>query len=228
MPREGARRPRRAARRRAGRGGGQRRGARRRRRRARMRRRSRSAWARPSPSSTARTKRLQRLSAQFGVGAAGRSIRPAPRSPSSCRSADLVIGAVLMPGAAAPKLITRDMLQDHAPGRGASSTSPSTRAAAARPRSRRPIRTRPMSSTASCIIASPTCRARSRAPRPSRSTTRRCPSRSRSPTRAGAQALKDDPHLRAGLNVHDGKVTCEPVAAAHGLAYTPAETVLAA
>jgi alanine dehydrogenase len=28
------------------------------------------------------------------------------------------------------------------------------------------------------------------------------------------------------LNVHDGKLTCEPVAAAHGLPYTPAETVL--
>ena len=40
------------------------------------------------------------------------------------------------------------------------------------------------------------------------------------------KALKDDPHLRAGLNVHDGKLTCEPVAAAHGLAYTPAESVL--
>ncbi len=40
------------------------------------------------------------------------------------------------------------------------------------------------------------------------------------------EALKEDSHLRAGLNVHDGKVTCEPVAAAHGLPYTPAESVL--
>ena len=40
------------------------------------------------------------------------------------------------------------------------------------------------------------------------------------------QALKDDPHLRAGLNVHDGKITCKPVADAHGLPYTPAESVL--
>ena len=108
-----------------------------------------------------------------------------------------------------------------------SSTSPSTRAAAARSRSRRRTRIRPMSSTASSITASPTCPARSPAPRPSPSTTRPCRSRSRSPTRAGVKALKDDPHLRAGLNVHDGKLTCEPVAAAHGLAYTPAETVLA-
>ena len=36
------------------------------------------------------------------------------------------------------------------------------------------------------------------------------------------QALKDDLHLRAGLNVHDGKIACKPVADAHGLAYTPA------
>ena len=41
------------------------------------------------------------------------------------------------------------------------------------------------------------------------------------------KALQDDPHLRAGLNVHDGKLTCEPVAVAHGLPYTPVESVLA-
>jgi alanine dehydrogenase len=42
------------------------------------------------------------------------------------------------------------------------------------------------------------------------------------------QALKDDAHLRAGLNVHDGKITCQPVAEAHGLGYVSAESVLAA
>jgi alanine dehydrogenase len=36
------------------------------------------------------------------------------------------------------------------------------------------------------------------------------------------QALKDDVHLREGLNVCEGKVTCKPVADAHGLAYVPA------
>jgi len=39
-------------------------------------------------------------------------------------------------------------------------------------------------------------------------------------------ALNDDPHLRAGLNVFAGHVTCEPVAAAHGLPYRSAESVL--
>jgi alanine dehydrogenase len=40
------------------------------------------------------------------------------------------------------------------------------------------------------------------------------------------KALTEDAHLRAGLNVCAGEVTCEPVAAAHGLPYRPAETLL--
>ncbi|MBV8442070.1 MAG: alanine dehydrogenase, partial [Hyphomicrobiales bacterium] len=40
------------------------------------------------------------------------------------------------------------------------------------------------------------------------------------------KAMQDDPHLRAGLNVHDGLVTCEPVAAAHGLKWVSVESLL--
>ena len=36
------------------------------------------------------------------------------------------------------------------------------------------------------------------------------------------RALHEDPHLRAGLNVHLGKVTCEPVARAHGYVHVEA------
>jgi alanine dehydrogenase len=39
-------------------------------------------------------------------------------------------------------------------------------------------------------------------------------------------AMRADPHLRAGLNVALGQVTCEPVAQAHGLAYVPSEQVI--
>ncbi len=39
-------------------------------------------------------------------------------------------------------------------------------------------------------------------------------------------ALRDNPHLRAGLNVALGQVTCEPVARQQGLAYTPAERLI--
>jgi alanine dehydrogenase len=35
------------------------------------------------------------------------------------------------------------------------------------------------------------------------------------------QALNEDAHLRKGLNVHEGKVTCRAVAEAQGLPYTP-------
>ena len=40
------------------------------------------------------------------------------------------------------------------------------------------------------------------------------------------QALIQDQYLRDGLNVCEGKLTCEPVAEAHGLPYTSAESVL--
>lgn len=42
----------------------------------------------------------------------------------------------------------------------------------------------------------------------------------------GVQALVDDPHLRRGLNVHRGRITCEPVARAQGLEWVTAERAL--
>jgi alanine dehydrogenase len=41
-------------------------------------------------------------------------------------------------------------------------------------------------------------------------------------------ALKEDANLRAGLNVHEGRVTYRAVADALGLFYEPADKVLAA
>ena len=40
------------------------------------------------------------------------------------------------------------------------------------------------------------------------------------------RALREDPHLRDGLNICEGRVTCEPVAAAHGLRYAAPEKLL--
>ncbi|MEM7458504.1 MAG: alanine dehydrogenase [Pseudomonadota bacterium] len=52
---------------------------------------------------------MERLSAHFGASA--RVIRSTPALLDALlRTADMVVGAVLIPGAAAPKLITRDML----------------------------------------------------------------------------------------------------------------------
>ena len=105
LPGKGERRPRRAARRRAGRAAGERRHPRRRRRRhqrgadrrghgrRRHRRRSQSGGAAPH---------RQRSSA----AACARVFSTRDAVETLCRRADLVIGTVLVPGAAAPKLIT--------------------------------------------------------------------------------------------------------------------------
>ena len=42
----------------------------------------------------------------------------------------------------------------------------------------------------------------------------------------GERALVDDPHLRSGLNVHRGRLTCEPVARALDLSSVSAESAL--
>jgi alanine dehydrogenase len=43
-----------------------------------------------------------------------------------------------------------------------------------------------------------------------------------------APAMRDDGHLKAGLNVYGGKVTCKAVATDLNLDYQPADEVLAA
>jgi alanine dehydrogenase len=40
------------------------------------------------------------------------------------------------------------------------------------------------------------------------------------------QALRDDLHLRNGLNVHNGQITCRAVADALHLPYTPADQAM--
>ena len=40
------------------------------------------------------------------------------------------------------------------------------------------------------------------------------------------EAVRADPHLRAGLNVHDGRIVCPPVARALGLEVIPPEAAL--
>jgi alanine dehydrogenase len=40
-------------------------------------------------------------------------------------------------------------------------------------------------------------------------------------------AIADDPHLRNGLNVHDGHLTCRPVAEVQGLTFDPPDQLAA-
>jgi alanine dehydrogenase len=41
-----------------------------------------------------------------------------------------------------------------------------------------------------------------------------------------ARALREDPGFRRGLNVHDGKLTCRPVADETGLPYASPDDLL--
>ena len=168
---------------------------------------------------------LRRLSAQFGTGV--RTIYSTRATIAELvKRADLLIGAVLVPGAAAPKLVTRAMLSTMKPGAvivdvaidqgGCCETSKAT------------THSHPTYVVDGvvhyCVANMPGAVARTSTFALNNAT---LPFTLAIADKGWRQALKDDIHLLAGLNVHDGKVTCEPVAAAHGLAYTPAVSVIA-
>jgi alanine dehydrogenase len=169
---------------------------------------------------------LRRLSAQFGTGV--RTIFSTRTAIEElAKRADLLIGTVLVPGAAAPKLVTRAMLKTMKPGAvivdvaidqgGCCETSKAT------------THSHPTYVVDDivhyCVANMPGAVARTSTFALNNAT---LPFALALADKGWRQALKDDIHLRAGLNVHDGKITCKPVAEAHGLGYTSAESVLAA
>ncbi|SMC33533.1 alanine dehydrogenase [Novosphingobium sp. B1] len=140
--------------------------------------------------------------------------------------ADLVIGAVLIPGAAAPKLVTRDMLATIKPGAvlvdvaidqgGCFETSKATTHADP---------TYVVDGVVHyCVANMPGAVARTSTYALNNVT---LPHALRIANEGWVEALKADPHLAAGLNVHDGKVTYEAVARELGYEFTPIENVLA-
>jgi alanine dehydrogenase len=167
---------------------------------------------------------LRRLSAQFGA-----SIRTAYSTRAAIADlvtrADLVIGAVLVPGAAAPRLITRAMLATMRPGSvivdiaidqgGCCETSkPTTHSDP----------TYVVDGVVHyCVANMPGAVARTSTFALNNAT---LPFALALADKGWRRALSEDAHLAAGLNVHEGLITCEPVAQAHGLAYTPVERVL--
>ncbi len=167
---------------------------------------------------------LRRLATQFGTGVRTIfSTRDAIRE--IVKRADLLIGCVLIPGAAAPKLVTRDMLKTMKPGSvivdvaidqgGCCETSKATTHADP---------TYVVDNVVHyCVANMPGAVARTSTFALNNVT---LPFTLALADKGWRKALADDTHLRAGLNVHDGKVTCEPVAAAHGLGYVSAEAVL--
>jgi alanine dehydrogenase len=144
-----------------------------------------------------------------------------------CTNADLVIGGVLIPGAAAPKLVTRKMLKDWKPGSvlvdvaidqgGCAETSRAT------------THDNPTYVVDGvihyCVANMPGGVARTSTFALNNVT---LPFALKIADRGYKQALLEDHHLRNGLNVYRGKVTYKAVADDLGYAYEPAERALAA
>jgi len=143
------------------------------------------------------------------------------------RDADMVIGAVLVPGALAPKLVTHDMLAGMKPGSalvdvaidqgGCFETSHAT------------THDDPIFTVDGIVHY---CVANMPGAVPITSTKAltnvTLPYVEAIANKGFEAAVEDDPALARGVNVHGGKITYPAVAEAHGLAYTPLADALAA
>jgi alanine dehydrogenase len=141
-------------------------------------------------------------------------------------SADLVIGGVLVPGAAAPKLVTRAMVAQMKKGAvvvdvaidqgGCFETSHATTHADP---------TFVVDGVVHyCVANMPGAVARTSTFALNNATIGHAVALA---TKGWRQALRDDPHLKNGLNVCQGKVTYAAVAKDLGYDYVPADTLLA-
>ena len=167
---------------------------------------------------------LKRLSTQFG-NAISTVYSTRAAIAELAREADLLIGAVLIPGAAAPKLVSREVVRTMKKGSvlvdiaidqgGCFETSHAT------------THSDPTYVVDGvvhyCVANMPGAVARTSTLALNNAT---LPFVLALANKGWRMALSQDPHLLAGLNVCDGKVTCEPVAEAQGLHYTPAHEMV--
>lgn len=134
---------------------------------------------------------------------------------------DLLIGAVLLPGAKAPKLITREMLRKMKPGSvlvdisidqgGCAETSrPTTHVD--------PVYVEE-GVTHYCVANMPAAYARTATQALTNVTYRYVQLLA---DEGLDEACRRQPTLRGGINTRDGKLTCQAVADAHGISYQPA------
>jgi len=141
--------------------------------------------------------------------------------------ADLVIGAVLIPGAAAPKLVTRAMLGTMKPG--AVLVDVAIDQGGCFETSRATTHAEPTYVVDGivhyCVANMPGAVARTSTYALNNVT---LPHALRIANRGWREALLADPHLKAGLNVWNGKVTYKAVAEDLGYDYLAAEAALAA
>ncbi len=168
---------------------------------------------------------LRRLAFHFGTGV--RTIFSTRAAIAEIvKRADLLIGAVLVPGAAAPKLVSRDMLAtmktgsvivDVAIDQGGCCES-------SRPTTHSNPTYVEQGVVHYCVTNMPGAVARTSTFALNNATL----PFARALADMGLKgALMADKHLRDGLNIHAGHVTCRPVAEAHGLPWVSAEAALA-
>jgi len=144
---------------------------------------------------------------------------------SSIGEADLVIGAVLIPGARAPKLVTREMLREMKPGTVIVDVAIDQGGCVetARPTTHSDPVFTVEGVTHYCVANMP-----GGVPITSTKalTNATLPYVEAIADHGLARAVGRDPALARGVNVLDGKVTYEAVAEAHDLDFTPLEDVL--
>ncbi len=170
------------------------------------------------------TDRMEELVARFGTGV--KTLYSTQGTiEDECAEADLVIGGVLIPGAAAPKLITKAMLKDWKPGSvlvdvaidqgGCAETSRATTHAEPTYVVDNVIHY--------CVANMPGGVARTSTFALNNAT---LPFGLAIANKGWKQALKDDAHLKNGLNVAFGKVTYKAVADDLDYTYVAADTLL--
>ena len=167
---------------------------------------------------------LRRIAAQFG-SRVGTLFSTRDVIETVCRRADLVIGTVLVPGATAPKLISAATVRAMKPGSvivdvaidqgGCAETSRAT------------THSKPTYTVDDvvhyCVTNMPGAVARTSTFALSNVTT---PFILALAEKGLRRALAEDPHLRNGLNIHEGRVTYRAVAQALKLKYTAPQEAL--
>lgn len=141
------------------------------------------------------------------------------------RKADLLVGAVLIPGAAAPKLVTRDMVRQMK--RGAVIVDVAVDQGGCIETTHPTTHSNPTFFVDGilhyCVANMPGA-----VPRTSTFalTNVTLPYALRIASLGFKDAVQSDPSLKQGVNVYKGKVTCEPVAVSQKLTFTPLEGLL--
>jgi alanine dehydrogenase len=172
---------------------------------------------------------LRRLDNQFGSGQTGASLETLYASRDALEqqviAADLVIGAVLVPGAAAPKLVTVEMIKRMRPGSavvdvaidqgGCFTTSHATTHGDPTYIVDEVVHY--------CVANMPGAVPRTSTVALNNAT---LPYIVNIANKGYKKALLEDPHLLSGLNVYRGKVTCRSVADSLGLDYVDASEAL--